>query len=73
MIDGDPLEREIYVQCPLCKHRVFDSGLENQLQYVTPINIKLYYLAVRHVALLSLVANNSNEYRYLFYLVLRSS
>ena len=30
-IDNDPLEREIYVRCPSCNHKVFDSGLENEL------------------------------------------
>ena len=30
-IENDPLEREIYVKCPACCHRVFDSGLENSL------------------------------------------
>lgn len=30
-IDNDPLEREIYVKCPVCSHGVFDSGLENDL------------------------------------------
>ena len=30
-IDNDPLEREIYVRCPACNNKVFDSGLENQL------------------------------------------
>ena len=27
-IDNDPLEREIYVMCPDCSLKVFDSGLE---------------------------------------------
>jgi len=30
-IENDPLEREIYVKCPACFHRVFDSGLDNTL------------------------------------------
>ena len=28
-IDNDPLEREIYVRCPACGNRVFDSALDN--------------------------------------------
>jgi hypothetical protein len=31
-IENDPLEREIYIKCPFCSYRVFDSGLENELQ-----------------------------------------
>ena len=30
-IDNDPLEREIYVRCPSCHHKVFDSGLDKEL------------------------------------------
>ena len=30
-IEQDPLEREIYVKCPACDMRIFDSGLENEL------------------------------------------
>lgn len=31
-LDVDPLEREVYVNCPFCKHEVFDAGLENDLE-----------------------------------------
>jgi len=31
-IDNEPIEREIYVKCPACFCKVFDSGLENELQ-----------------------------------------
>ena len=31
-IENDPLEREIYVKCPGCSRKVFDSGLENELE-----------------------------------------
>jgi len=31
-IENDPMEREIYVACPFCKQKVFDSGLENDVQ-----------------------------------------
>ena len=31
-IENDPLEREIYAKCPGCGGKVFDSGLENELE-----------------------------------------
>jgi len=30
-IENDPMEREIYVKCPSCNRKVFDSGLSNNL------------------------------------------
>jgi len=30
-LENDPLEREIYVRCPVCTSKVFDSALENEL------------------------------------------
>ncbi len=31
-ISNDPIERDIYVSCPFCNTKVFDSGLESELQ-----------------------------------------
>jgi hypothetical protein len=32
VIDEEAPEREVFVQCPMCKLDVFDSGLCNQLK-----------------------------------------